>query len=122
MATDVKDSILLSIKQMLGGLDPTYDSAFDADIIMNINTSLATLTQLGVGPSSGFAIEDDTATWEDFIGTDDRLNMIKTFVYCDVKATFDPPRMSFVLDALQKKREELLWRLNVQAEYGDKPE
>lgn len=115
----VEDSILLSIKQMLGGLDPTYDSAFDADIIMNINTSLATLTQLGVGPTAGFSISDDTATWQDFVGSDDRLNMIKTFVYCDVKSVFDPPRMSFVLDALQKKREELLWRLNVQSEFGD---
>lgn len=115
----VEDSILLSVKQMLGGLDPSYDSAFDADIIMHINTSLATLTQLGVGPDAGFEISDDTATWSDFIGTDPRLGMIKTFVYCDVRIVFDPPRTSFVLDALQKKREELLWRLNVQAEYGD---
>lgn len=115
----VKDSILLSIKQMLGGLDPTYESAFDLDLIININTSLAKLTQVGVGPEDGFEISDDTATWEDLIGTDKRLNMIKTFVYLDVKCVFDPPRMSFVLDSLKSQRDEYLWRLNVQVDPGD---
>lgn len=117
--TSVKDSILLSIKQMLGGLDPTYESAFDLDLIININTSLAKLTQVGVGPEDGFEISDDTATWEDLIGTDKRLNMIKTFVYLDVKCVFDPPRMSFVLDSLKSQRDEYLWRLNVQVDPGD---
>ena len=118
MPTTVTESILLSIKQMLGGMDPSYDSAFDADIIMHINASLATLTQLGVGPSGGFEITDDSQTWSDFVGTDPRFNMIKTFVYYDVRIGFDSPRTSFVLDTLQKKRDELLWRMNVQAEYG----
>lgn len=115
----VKDSILLSIKQMLGGLDPTYESAFDLDLIININTSLAKLTQVGVGPEDGFEISDDTTTWEDYIGTDKRLNMIKTFIYLDVKCVFDPPRMSFVLDSLKEQRDEYLWRLNVQVDPGD---
>ena len=116
---DVKDSILLSVKQMLGGLDPTYDSEFDTDIVIHINTSLSKLTQVGVGPDEGFEITDDTATWEDFIGTDKRLNMIKTYIYLDVKCTFDPPRMSFVLDSLKNQRDELLWRINVQVDPGD---
>lgn len=119
MATEVKDSILLSIKTLLGGLDPTYESSFDTDLIIHINTSLAKLTQVGVGPEDGFEISDDTATWEDFIGIDKRLNMIKTYVYLDVKCIFDPPRMSFVLDSLKDQRDELLWRLNVQVDPGD---
>lgn len=109
---EVADSILLSIKQMLGGLDPTYESAFDTDIIIFINSALATLTQLGVGPKEGYEITDDTQTWQDFIGDDKRLNLVKTFVYLDVKCVFDPPRMSFVLEALKDKRDEHLWRLN----------
>lgn len=109
---EVADSILLSIKQMLGGLDPTYESAFDTDIIIFINSALATLTQLGVGPNEGYEITDDTQTWQDFIGDDKRLNLVKTFVYLDVKCAFDPPRMSFVLEALKEKRDEHLWRLN----------
>lgn len=116
---EVKDSILLTIKQMLGGLDPTYDSEFDVDLITNINMSLSKLTQVGVGPAEGFEIEDDKTTWVDYIGTDKRLNMIKTFIYVDVKYTFDPPRSSFALGALEKQRDELLWRINVQVDPGD---
>lgn len=116
---EVKDSILLSIKQMLGGLDPTYDSDFDTDIVIHINSSLAKLTQVGVGPAEGFEIEDDSTTWEDYIGTDKRLNMIKTFIYLDVKYAFDPPRTSFAFGAIEKQRDELLWRINVQVDPGD---
>ena len=114
-----EDSIFLTIKQMLGGLDPTYDSDFDLDMITNINTSLAKLTQVGVGPAEGFEITDETTTWADQIGNDKRLNMIKTFIYLDVKYAFDPPRTSFAFDAIEKQRDELLWRINVQVDPGD---
>ena len=121
MADPVKpeDSIFLTIKQMLGGLDPTYDSDFDLDMITNINTSLAKLTQVGVGPDEGFEITDENTTWADYIGNDKRLNMIKTFIYLDVKYAFDPPRTSFAFDAIEKQRDELLWRINVQVDPGD---
>jgi hypothetical protein len=115
----VEDSILLTIKQMLGGLDPTYDSEFDLDIITHINASLATLTQVGVGPKEGFEITDDTATWHDYIGDDKRLNFIKRYIYADVKYSFDPPRTSFAFDAIEKQKEELLWRINIQVDPGD---
>lgn len=116
---EVTESILLSIKTLLGGLDPTYESSFDTDLIIHINTSLSKLTQVGVGPDEGFDISSDQETWEDFIGNDKRLNMIKTFVYLDVRCIFDPPRMSFVLDSLKNQRDELLWRLNIQVDPGD---
>lgn len=121
MADPVKpeDSIFLTIKQMLGGLDPTYDSDFDLDMITNINSSLATLTQVGVGPAEGFEITDENTTWEDYIGNDKRLNFIKQFIYLDVKYAFDPPRTSFAFDAIEKQRDELLWRINVQVDPGD---
>ena len=120
MADPVKpeDSILLTIKQMLGGLDPTYDSDFDLDILTHINTSLAKLTQVGVGPEEGFEITDETDTWADFIANDKVLNMVKTFVCQDVKYAFDPPRTSFAFDALEKQREELIWRINIQVDPG----
>ncbi len=121
MADPVKpeDSIFLTIKHMLGGLDPTYDSDFDLDMITHINSSLSKLTQVGVGPAEGFEITDETTTWADYIGNDKRLNMIKTFIYNDVKYAFDPPRTSFAFDAIEKQRDELLWRINVQVDPGD---
>ena len=62
------ESILTSIKKMLG-IPEEYDH-FDPDLIMHINSVLSILTQIGVGPSEGFRIEDDLATWEDFLGDD----------------------------------------------------
>lgn len=69
------NSILDSTKKILG-IAADYD-VFDNDIVMHINSVFSTLNQLGVGPEFGFAIEDDTATWDDFLGTDLRLNNVK---------------------------------------------
>jgi hypothetical protein len=108
------DSILESTKKALG-LVPEY-KVFDSDIVMHINTALGTLCQLGVGPSEGFMIEDDSATWDTFLGTDLRLNQAKSYVYLRARLLFDPPGTSFVLDAMKQQIQELEWRLNVQAE------
>lgn len=113
METDSK-SILTSVKKAIGGIYEC-DEDFDSDIIMFINSEFAELCQLGVGPEEGFAIEDKTAKWEDFID-DKRLNFVQQYITLKVKIVFDPPQSSFVLDALSKKTEELKWRLNVAAE------
>lgn len=103
------DSILDSIKKNLG--IPYGVDAFDMDIILHINSALAELHQLGVGPNECFVIEDNGATWSDF--TDDpRLNMVKTYMYLEVRLAFDPPTAS-VLSAMERKRDEYEWRLNV---------
>lgn len=107
-------SILTSVKKNLG-LDASY-TAFDPDIVMYINSTFSTLTQLGVGPSFGFQIEDATTTWDAFIGEDPRFNSVKTYVTLCVRLLFDPPQTGYLVDALQKQKQELEWRLNVQRE------
>lgn len=111
------DSILNSTKKVLG-LDDEY-TPFDVDIIMHINSVFSTLHQLGLGPDGGFMIEDDEAEWSDFLGTDDRLNSVKTYMYLRVRTLFDPPSTSYHLEALKEQFRELEWRLNVVRE-GDK--
>ena len=65
------DSILTSIKKLLGiAEDYTH---FDDDIIIHINSAFSSLNQLGVGPSCGFHIEDDSETWNDFFGESSEL-------------------------------------------------
>lgn len=86
---------------------------FDADIIMNINSELMTLYQLGVGPAEGFYICDDTATWVDFLGSSTNLEAVKTYVFMQVKLVFDPPASSAVIASYERKVKELEWRLNV---------
>lgn len=110
----MSNSILVSTKKTLG-LMADYTS-FDPDIIMFINSAFASLNQIGVGPEEGFAIEDDIPSWTDFVGSDPRLNQIKTYVFLKVKMLFDPPGTSYLLDAYTKQILEHEWRLNVRRE------
>lgn len=105
------DSILLSTKASLGL--PADHTAFDAEILMHLNSALSTLVQLGVGPTEGLYVEGADEVWEGLIGTDMRLNAVKTYVHLRVKLLFDPPDIGFVLTAMKEQIKELEWRLNV---------
>lgn len=105
------ESILTSIKKLLG-IEKNY-TQFDGDIIMHINSVFLNLTQLGVGPAEGFLIEDDSATWYDFIGDSNQLQAVKTYMYLKVKLLFDPPLSSSVIESMNRMIAELEWRLNV---------
>lgn len=109
----VESSILNSIKKLLG-ISPEY-TQFDPDIIMHINSVFMILSQIGLGPSKGYRIEDASAKWEDYIA-DENLEAIKTYVHLKVKLVFDPPLNSTVMEAHKQMISELEWRLNVQAE------
>lgn len=112
------ESILTSIKKLLG-IAEEY-THFDNDIIMHINSVFTTLTQLGVGPSEGFYIEDDSTCWTDFIEDLTKLQAIKTYIYLKVKLVFDPGSVgSSTLAAYERQIQELEWRLNVIAESKD---
>ena len=114
MCNPMDDSILNSVKKMLG-LDDEY-TPFDTDVIININSALMTLTQLGIGPREGFEITDSSSTWGEFLTNPTKLGAVKNYVYLSVRILFDPPSNSFVLDAMKRQLEEIGWRLNVQAE------
>lgn len=108
------DSILISIKKLLG-IGAEYN-VFDPDIIIHINTAFSTLSDLGVGPSEGFSINDDKATWSSYIQNDKIFESVKTYIYLRVKILFDPPLNSSVLETIKENIKELEWRLNVNAE------
>lgn len=108
------ESILTSIKKLLG-ITEEYEQ-FDTDIIIHINSVFSILTQLGVGPSEGFLIEDNGAVWTDFIPNSLKLELIKTYVYLKVKMMFDSPLSSAAIDAINKQISELEWRIMVIAD------
>lgn len=108
------DSILDSVKKNLG-LDPSY-SAFDEDVITHVNSVFAILHQLGIGPSNGFAISDDSAVWDDFLTGDVKLSAVRTYVYLRVRLIFDPPQTSYHTAAISDQIRELEWRLNTYRE------
>lgn len=108
------DSILTSVKKMLG-ITEDYEH-FDSDLIMHINSVFMILTQLGVGPSEGYSIENKNDTWDDFVSSDSNLEAIKSYMYLKVKLLFDPPLSSAVMDSMSKMISELEWRLNVSVD------
>lgn len=107
-------SILNETKKILG-IEEDY-TAFDLDILTHINTVLSTLSQLGIGPAGGVAIEDATATWDEVLGVDVELNMVKTYMYLRVRMVFDPPTTSYLLNAMQEQLKEFEWRLSTKRE------
>lgn len=111
----MEESILKSVKHVMG-LDET-DTGFDTDILMHINSIFSVLNQLGIGPENGFAIEDDSAVWADFIEDDPILNSVKTYVWLRVRMLFDTSTAtSFFITAMEKQIAELEWRLNAYRE------
>lgn len=115
MEISVLDSILYSIKKMLG-IDKDY-TAFDTDVIIHINTALFNLHQLGVGKTeNAFSIQDKNSKWSDFLEDDKNFEAVKSYIYLKVRLLFDPPASSSVIDAIKRSIDELEWRLQVEAD------
>jgi hypothetical protein len=111
----MEQSILTSTKKVLG-IAEDY-TVFDLDIITHINSAFSTLTQLGVGPSNGYMINDASDTWSDFVDElDYQYNAVKSYVFLKVRQLFDPPQTSYLISAVEKQIQELEWRLNTHRE------
>lgn len=107
-------SILTTVKRTLNlAEDYTY---FDQDVITHINSVFGTLWQLGIGPSTGFEIENKDSIWSEFMDDDLTLSPVKSYMYLRVRVLFDSPANSWTLDAMQEQIKELEWRLNVVRE------
>lgn len=109
------DSILLTIKKMLG-LDKDYN-AFDMDIMVHINSTFMSLSQLGVGPDIPYSISGEEETWADFLGQDIiKFQAVQTYIYLKVRLLFDPPNSGVLHEAMERLIKETEWRLNIQYE------
>lgn len=110
-----QDSILLSVKSLLGIKDPSM-TAFDTDLILHINSALFTLTQIGIGPSEGFVITGPEQTYQDFIEDSSRYAMVKIYLVSRVRLSWDPPQTGSLLQSLREDVREQEYRLNTFAE------
>lgn len=109
------DKILSTVRKRAGLNDALHD--FDVDLIMEINTALNVCTQLGIGPTAGFRISGEDETWVDWLGeqnADPRYEMAKDYIAKRARLKFDPPRASYLVDAMRKETDELEWRLSIQ--------
>lgn len=105
----MNESILLTIKKLLG-IDASY-APFNMDVIIQINTALRAVNQLGIG-TANFEITGDQEIWADFLGDNQAVfSLVKTYIYGKVRLVFDPPTSSSVMQALKEATDECEWRL-----------
>ena len=102
--------ILELIRKLVGAGDSP--GPFDTDILMHINSVFFILTQIGVGPSTGFIATEDTE-WKEFLGESVKLELVKSYVYLKVRLLFDPPSSSTVIESMNKQIDEYEGRLLV---------
>lgn len=105
----MSESILVSIKKRLG-IAEEY-THFDPDVIMDINTVLMILHQMGVGPSTPLTITDASTTWDEFLQDKNDIEAAKTYIAQRVKLMFDTPQNATHVNALNETNKELEWRL-----------
>lgn len=103
------ESILDSIKGLCN-MEPDY-TEFDKEMVLYINSELAVLNQIGIGPAAGLQIEDSIAVWDDLLEGEMRLNMVKTYMGLKVRLVFDPPQTGPLTAAIEKQADMLLWRI-----------
>lgn len=109
-------SILNDTKKMLG-ITNEYD-AFDQDIIMDVNSVLRVLNQIGVG--NNLNITSANEDWTLFTDDSDYLSIIKPYVYLRVKKIFDPSysSMNVAADSIIAEYE---WRITVMHDEKTNP-
>lgn len=108
-------SIFESIKTMLG---PDIDNSFDQDILIHINSALASLAQVGACPK-GSMISGATETWSTIFSSQAIAAKAKVYIYYKVRLGFDPPQNSFAIESMKSLADEELWRINSDADYDD---
>lgn len=104
----LEPSILKGTKKKLG--ISAGDASFDTDVIDLINSAFFSLFRLGLGPTNGFAIDDEEDEWGDFdeVGLNvSVLNAVKTYIHLKVRLAFDPPEAPHHVKAIEDQITEL---------------
>lgn len=106
------ESILVTIKELLDSRQDSDD--FDKSLIVFINSTIATLSQIGLTPiEAGFLITGTDETWKDYIGDRPELEMVKNYIYLKTKIAFDPPLSGTVMEVMKEQIKELESRINI---------
>ena len=107
-------SILDSVKDYCNVSEAETD--FDNELLMYINSSFVTLSQIGVGPDMPITVSDNSETWDDLDIDQSLIGMVKNYIYLKVRSLFDAPQGGSLSTAIKETAAELEWRLNF---FGD---
>lgn len=108
----MNENILNVTKKLLGLSEE--DESFDTDIIIGINSAVATLAQLGATSVNNITVSEDTE-YEDLVSNEVVLNMVKQYIYMKTRLAFDPPN-SAVQSSFESQIRELEWRIYTWSE------
>ena len=107
-------SILTTVRAMCN-VEET-DSGFDKQLIPLINGQIMMAHQFGIG-YAGFIVSDESATWEDLLGTHENLlEAMKIWLGYSVLLLFDPPDNGTVLKSYQDQILKTEWMLRSASE------
>lgn len=112
MAEGTESTILNDIKAMVG-LTEDY-TPFDVELLIYINSAVANLRQLNVGPEEGLMVLAST-TWSELLEEDPehKLENVKTYIFLKTKLVFDSSSMgAHHFSAYEKMVQEYEWRIN----------
>lgn len=100
--TNISDSILSSIKKLIGISDD--DRSFDLDIMLNVNAASSTLFQLGV-IDKPYSVTSKDDTYIDLApnAPSDVIDQIKMYFVYKVKLGFDSSTLSSTLIEVYKE-------------------
>lgn len=109
--TNISDSILSSVKKLIG-IDEE-DTSFDLDIMLNINAASSTLFQLGV-LEKPYTVASKDDTYNDLLpgGSEDVINQIKMYFVYKTRLGFDSSSLTGgMIETIKELVKEAEWRL-----------
>lgn len=115
MADLKKESILETIKLSLG-LQKDY-TPFDGELLIHINSVVATLRQLGIGSELGVMVDAST-TWESILEDDptNDLENVRLYMFIKIKMIFDSNSMAaHQISLYERMASEFEWRITMAA-------
>lgn len=112
-------TVFTDVKKVVGV--PEEDDSFDKDLEIYINAALANLAQVGGIVSQGIHVEPhDSVDWSSLTwqipNKADLVRQIQAYTCLYVRLLFDPPATSFVINAMEKQLDEMVWRIREAAE------
>lgn len=110
----IENSILHDMKQMVG--QEWDDNTYDLDLKIHINTVFFDLTQIGVGPSTGFSIDGPETKWDEFVSEPKSLHAIKSYMHLRMRLLFDMPANGFLVTSIEKQIEKMEVRLQMESD------
>ena len=84
-------------------------SEFDEDILMHINSAMSSLAQIGACCDEVLVTAE--TDWDDIFEDQKVLNLVKPYVYYNVRLGFDPPANSAIEESMKIKLQELEFRI-----------